>query len=77
MAYVEIERLLEKVGSLYKLVTLASRRVLELSEGAQPLVETDEKDPSAIALKEIAEGKIFLDQDNKEKKKKKKKKKGK
>lgn len=74
MSYVQIEKLLKRTGSLYKLVTLASRRVLELSEGAQPLVETDEKNLSAIALKEIEEGKISLEElENKKAKKGKKK----
>lgn len=54
-----IDRLIEKVGSVYKLVVLASRRTRELSEGAAKLVEegSDSK-PAAIALKEILEGKV-------------------
>lgn len=56
---VPIEQLLEKVGSLYKLVILAARRALELNEGAPRLIETDpKKKPSVVALEEIAEGKI-------------------
>jgi len=71
MSYVQIENLLKKTGSLYKLVNLASGRVLELSEGAQPLVESDEEDLTITALKEIEEGKIFLENDKKGKKGKK------
>ena len=45
--------------SAYKLVILASRRAMELSEGAPPLVETGpKKKPVVTALQEIAEGKI-------------------
>ena len=56
--YVPIEPLLEKIGSIYKLVIVAARRALELNEGAPRLVETDAKaKPSTIALAEIAAGK--------------------
>lgn len=59
--YVPIEPLLEKMGSIYKLVILAARRALELNEGAPRLVETDPKrKPGTIALEEIAAGKVFL-----------------
>lgn len=59
--YVPVEPLLEKVGSIYKLVILAARRALELNEGAPRLVETDPKHkPSTVALEEIAEGKVAL-----------------
>lgn len=58
---VPIEKLYDKVGSLYKLVTLAARRALELSEGSPKLVEArpNEK-PSLIALREILEGKVTV-----------------
>ena len=54
-----IDNLLDKTGSLYKLVILASRRAIELGEGAARLVDakTEEKTGS-IALKEILDGKI-------------------
>lgn len=59
--YFPIEPLLEKVGSVYKLVILAARRALELNEGAPKLVETDLKHkPSTVALEEIAAGKVYL-----------------
>jgi len=79
MSYVKIENLLDKTKSLFKLVTLASRRALELNEGAQRLVEDEGNDPSNIALREIAEGKVSLDinEEKTVKKPKKKKKKGK
>ena len=51
--------LLEKEGSRYKIVILAARRALELSEGAPRLVEANPKlKPSIVALKEISEGKV-------------------
>ena len=54
-----LEKIMDKSKSKYKLVILAARRALELSEGSPKLVEGDSKrKPSVIALQEIAEGKI-------------------
>ena len=54
-----IDKLINKVGSLYKLVMLASLRAVELSDGAPNLVgEKADAKPVNVALKEIAEGKI-------------------
>lgn len=59
MSYVPTEDLLKKVDSRYKLVVLASRRAVELSEGGQKLVDLSPKTKvSIIALEEIREGKI-------------------
>ncbi len=56
-----MEKLLERVGSMYKLVNLAARRALELSEGSPKLVEAGPKEkPALIALREAIEGKITL-----------------
>ncbi|MFA5146508.1 MAG: DNA-directed RNA polymerase subunit omega [Candidatus Omnitrophota bacterium] len=54
-----IDKLYDKAGSTYKLVIMASRRAVELNEGAGKLVDaTPDMKPGAIALKEILEGKI-------------------
>ena len=59
--YVPLEPLLAKIGSIYKLVTLAARRALELNDGAPRLIETELKHkPSTVALEEIAAGKVAL-----------------
>lgn len=60
MAYIELEKLLDKSGgSIYKLVVLASRRALEIAEGQNKLVEASASiKPTVIALMEIAEGKV-------------------
>ncbi len=56
-----MEKLLEKTGSLYKLVILAARRALELSDGAPRLVEAGPKEkPAVVVLREIAEGKVRM-----------------
>ena len=55
------EKLMERVGSAYKLVILAARRALELSNGAARLVEASSKEkPLIVALREIAEGKVSI-----------------
>jgi len=54
-----IDSLINKTGSLYKLVMLTSLRAIELSDGAPNLVgEKAEAKPVNVALKEIMEGKI-------------------
>ena len=60
MVYVALEDLLAKIGgSVYKLVVLAAKRALEIAEGQPKLVDASlALKPSAIALQEIAEGKI-------------------
>lgn len=61
-----IDKLLDKTHSIYKLVILASRRTIELAEGAQKLVETpQDAKPSDIALAEIMEDKISYKVDEK------------
>jgi len=60
MVYQSLEKLLDKSeGSIYKLVTLTSRRALEIAEGQPTLIESKEDAKStSIALSEIAEGKV-------------------
>ncbi len=59
MAYTPIEKLIEKISSKYKLVTIAARRALELNDGAPRLVEAESRaKPAMVALQEIAAGKI-------------------
>ncbi len=59
---IPLEKLLDKCGnSIYKLVNLAAKRAVEISEGQPRLVNADTTDkPSTVALREIAEGKIRL-----------------
>jgi len=60
MGYEGREKLLGRsLGSIYKLVILASKRALEIAEGQPKLVEDPAgAKPSTVALHEIAEGKI-------------------
>ena len=59
MAQVAIEELLKRCGSVYKLVILAAKRAKELAEGAPPLVETDQRKVTSVALEEILQGRVL------------------
>ncbi len=70
---------LKKFPKRYLLVNILARRVRQLQRGADHLVEIEEGSQISaadIALKEIAEGKIFLKEVEEEKKQKKNKKSG-
>jgi DNA-directed RNA polymerase subunit omega len=58
MARVTIEDCLEKVDSRFSLVHLAVRRVLQLRNGAVPLVNSPKNKEVVIALREIAAGAV-------------------
>ncbi len=55
MARVTVEDCLKRVPSRFRLIHLAIERVKQLREGAQPLVEADNKE-IVLALREIAAG---------------------
>ncbi len=57
MARITIEDCLEKVDNRYELVHLTTRRVKQLRDSEDPLVECKNKD-IVTALREIAAGKI-------------------
>jgi DNA-directed RNA polymerase subunit K/omega len=56
-----LDKLMDRTGSMYKLVNLTSLRAIELGEGAHNLVDA-KPDANIIntALKEILEGKITI-----------------
>ena len=54
------EEIVRKVGGRFKLSTLIQKRMVQLNQGARPLVETYETDKMAIVLKEILQDKIYL-----------------
>lgn len=57
MARVTIDDCLNEIGNRFELVHLTSKRVKELKGGAEPLVESDNKE-IVTALREIAAGKV-------------------
>jgi len=58
MAYISIEEVIKNIGSLYKAVNVASKRAIELNEGAPKLVLENSPKISTIALLEIMQKKI-------------------
>jgi DNA-directed RNA polymerase subunit omega len=57
------EEIVRKVGGRFKLSTLIQKRLVQLNQGARPLIESKD-DKMAIVLQEILHGKIFLKSDN-------------
>lgn len=55
------EAIVRKIGGRFKLSTLIQKRMVQLNQGARPLIETTEQDQMSIVLKEILEDKIYLD----------------
>ena len=70
MTYVPLQKLLkDKETSLYKLVIGSSLRANELMQGAQPLVKSDSKKVSIVALNEFSTGKVrYVESKSKSKK---------
>lgn len=57
------EEIVEKAGGRFKLCALIQRRVVQLMEGARPLVARDGRSDLEIAIAEIMEDKISLEWD--------------
>ena len=62
MARVTVEDCLEKVANRFALVILASERARQISRGAPPTIECDNK-PAVTALREIAAGTVKFRED--------------
>jgi len=62
LARVTVEDCLEQVPNRFALVVLASERARQLSRGASPLVECDNK-PAVTSLREIADGHVAFRED--------------
>ena len=58
------EEIVRKVGGRFKLSTLIQKRMVQLSQGARPLIATNSEDKMAIVLQEILQDKIYLDTSN-------------
>lgn len=57
---VPLEELVKNINSRYKLVLAAAQRANELAKGEPSLIVTKSKKVPAVALEEIAKGKIHL-----------------
>ena len=58
MARVTVEDCLEHVDNRFELVLLGSRRARQIAQGKEALVDIENDNPTVVALREIAEGKI-------------------
>ena len=62
MARITVEDCLKRVESQYDLVLLAKERTSQLNSGAEMLVEKDNDKNTVIALREIGDGKIPIEE---------------
>ena len=62
MARITVEDCLEKIENQYDLVLLAKERTSQLNSGAEMLVEKDNDKNTVIALREIGDGKIIIEE---------------
>ena len=58
--------LLEKVDNRYKLVIATSKRARQIAEGNKPLTETEDVAYVSIAADEIEDGKVTIEEEEKE-----------
>lgn len=68
MARITVDDCLEKVTTRFELVHLAAKRVRQIREGAEYLVNPAKNEDVVVALREIAAGKVFLKKESKKKK---------
>ena len=62
MARITIEDCLDKVDNQYDLVLLAKERTSQLNSGAEMLVDEDNDKRTVVALREIAGGKLSVEE---------------
>lgn len=55
------DEIVNKVGGRFRLCVLIQRRVVQLMEGARPLLERNGRSDLELAIAEILEGKIALE----------------
>ena len=57
----EIDELAEKIGGRYRFTVLLQKRVKELTRGAVRLIESDAKNLIHVAMEEIKQGKVGIE----------------
>ena len=62
MARITVEDCIDKVEGPYDLVLVAKERAVQLNSGEQPNVDPENDKNTVIALKEIAEGKVSVEE---------------
>lgn len=63
MARITVEDCLRKVNNRFVLIQLANQRTRQLLKGSKPLVHAPNNREIVKSLREIADGKVFLDQE--------------
>ena len=63
MARITVEDCMRKVPNRFILVNLAAKRVRQIREGSEYLVSSPKNEDIVVALREIAAGKVTLQQD--------------
>ena len=61
MARITVQDCLKKIDNQYDLVLLAKERTSQLNSGAEMFVEKDNDKNTVVALREIGEGKVSID----------------
>ena len=61
-----VNELLKKVDNKYELVIATSKRARQLANGSTPLTNKKEASVVTLAAVEIAEGKVYVEEENKE-----------
>ena len=62
MARITVEDCIDKVDGPYDLVLIAKERAVQLNSGEQPKVDPENDKNTVVALKEIAENKVSVDE---------------
>jgi len=62
VARITVEDCLKRVENRFKLVNAAARRVRQIREGSEYLVVSPKNEDIVVALREIAAGKVMLQQ---------------
>ncbi|MBW2304204.1 MAG: DNA-directed RNA polymerase subunit omega [Deltaproteobacteria bacterium] len=65
MARITVEDCLKKVNNRFTLIHMAAKRVRQLRKGAEPTIQSKNKD-IVVSLREIAAGKVVLADTSKE-----------
>ena len=60
MARITVEDCLKRIANRFVLVNMASKRVRQIREGSEYLVNSPKNEDIVVALREIAAGKIVL-----------------
>lgn len=58
--HLKSDEIVKKVGGRFRLCALIQRRLVELMEGARPLIERDGRSDLELAIEEIVQDKITV-----------------